>query len=121
MDRYVNKTFGIHISRVKTRLTTHYGVCGLFHGLKVLFCCVQNFQEEMALQPDAAQWMGWSLEQVAHMLGPRFPGQHIWVVRASTMYLNKFSCYHNFVESNMFGAPEHSFYSRDTGAFHHLR
>ncbi|TWW80325.1 mitochondrial protein C2orf69 homolog [Takifugu flavidus] len=82
---------------------------------------IQNFQDEMALQPDAAQWLRWSLEQVAVTLGHRFPDQHIWVVRASTLYLNKFSCYHNFVDSNMFGAPEHSFYSRDFGAFHHLR
>lgn len=87
----------------------------------MVFWSLQNFQDEMALQPDAAQWLCWSLEQVAHMLGHRFPDQHIWVVRASTMYLNKFSCYHNFVESNMFGAPEHSFYTRDFGAFHHLR
>ena len=83
--------------------------------------CVQNFQEEMALQPEGAQWLSWSLEQVALILGRRFPDRHIWVVRASRMYLHKFSCYHNFVESNMFGAPEHSPYSSDFGAFRHLR
>ncbi|KAM6934519.1 mitochondrial protein C2orf69 homolog [Xenentodon cancila] len=82
---------------------------------------IQNFQEEMALQPDGAQWLSWSLEQVALTLGRRFPDRHIWVVRASRMYLHKFSCYHNFVESNMFGAPEHSPYSPDCSAFHHLR
>lgn len=82
---------------------------------------IQNFQEEMALQPEGAQWLCWSLEQVALTLGRRFPDRHIWVVRASRMYLHKFSCYHNFVESNMFGAPEHSPYSPDWGAFHHLR
>ncbi|KAF0026028.1 mitochondrial protein C2orf69 homolog [Scophthalmus maximus] len=79
---------------------------------------IQNFQEEMAVQPEGAQWLTWSLEQVASTLGRRFPGQHVWVVRASRMYLHKFSCYRNFVESNMFGAPE---YSRDFGAFPHLR
>ncbi|XP_067459047.1 mitochondrial protein C2orf69 homolog [Thunnus thynnus] len=82
---------------------------------------IQNFQEEMALQPEGAQWLCWSLEQVALTLGRRFPDHHVWVVRASRMYLHKFSCYHNFVESNMFGAPEHSTYSQDFGAFHHLR
>ncbi|XP_061579800.1 LOW QUALITY PROTEIN: mitochondrial protein C2orf69 homolog [Cololabis saira] len=82
---------------------------------------IQNFQEEMAVQPDGAQWLSWSLEQVALLLGRRFPDRHIWVVRASRMYLHKFSCYHNFVESNMFGAPEHSPYSPDFGAFRHLR
>lgn len=79
---------------------------------------IQNFQEEMALQPDGSQWLRWSLEQVAFILGRRFPGRYVWVVRASHMYLHKFSCYHNFVESNMFGAPEHS---ANYGAFRHLR
>ncbi|XP_007238915.2 mitochondrial protein C2orf69 homolog [Astyanax mexicanus] len=79
---------------------------------------IQNFQQEMALQPDAAPWQCWSLERVAVMLGARFPGCHIWVIRASRMYLHKFSCYQNFVESNLFGAPEHS---PDYGALRHLR
>ncbi|KAL6485117.1 hypothetical protein MHYP_G00071620 [Metynnis hypsauchen] len=79
---------------------------------------IQNFQQEMALQPEAAPWQCWSLERVAVMLGSRFPGCHIWVVRASRMYLHKFSCYQNFVESNLFGAPEHS---PDYGALRHLR
>ncbi|XP_042350803.1 UPF0565 protein C2orf69 homolog isoform X2 [Plectropomus leopardus] len=82
---------------------------------------IQNFQEDMALQPEGAQWLSWSLEQVALTLGRRFPDRYVWVVRASHMYLHKFSCYHNFVESNMFGAPEHSLYSPDFGAFLHLR
>ncbi|KAJ8012431.1 hypothetical protein DPEC_G00042700 [Dallia pectoralis] len=79
---------------------------------------IQNFQREMALQQDGAQWLSWSLEQVALTLGRRFPNRHIWVVRASRMYLHKFSCYRNFVESNLFGAPEHT---PDYGAFRHLR
>lgn len=82
---------------------------------------IQNFQEEMSLQPEGSQWLSWSLEQVALILGQRFPDRHIWVVRASRMYLHKFSCYHNFVESNMFGAPEHSSYSTGFGAIFHLR
>ncbi|XP_075937891.1 mitochondrial protein C2orf69 homolog [Anarhichas minor] len=82
---------------------------------------IQNFEEEMALQPEGAQWLSWSLEQVALTLGRRFPGRHVWVVRAGRMYLHKFSSYHNFVESNMFGAPEHSPYSPDSGAFLQLR
>lgn len=82
---------------------------------------IQSFQEEMALQPEGAQFVSWSLEQVAVTLGRRFPDRHVWVVRASRMYLHKFSCYHNFVESNMFGAPEHSAYSAKFGAFCHLR
>lgn len=72
----------------------------------------------MALRPEGVQWVSWSLEQVALHLSRRFPGRYIWVVKASRMYLHKFSCYCNFVESNMFGAPE---YSSDFGAFVHLR
>lgn len=82
---------------------------------------IQNFQEEMSLQPDSVQWLQWSLEQVALILGRRFPDRYIWVVRASRMYLHKFSCYQHFVECNMFGAPEHSLYSPGSGAFCQLR
>lgn len=82
---------------------------------------IQNFQEEMSLQPEGSLWLRWSLEQVAFALGRRFPDCHIWVVRASRMYLHKFSCYQNFVESNMFGAPEHSPYSKSFGTVVHLR
>lgn len=82
---------------------------------------IQNFQEEMSLQAEGSRWLSWSLEEVAVLLGRRFPDRHVWVVRASRMYLHKFSCYRNFVESNVFGAPEHSGYSEQVGAFHHLR
>lgn len=74
----------------------------------------------MSLQSEASQWVSWSLEQVALILGRRFPDRYIWVVRASRLYLHKFSCYQNFVESSVFGAPEHSGYS-ECGAFQQLR
>ncbi|XP_061774711.1 mitochondrial protein C2orf69 homolog isoform X2 [Nerophis ophidion] len=48
---------------------------------------IQNFQDEMVLQPEGVQWLSWSLEQVAMMLGARFPQDHIWVIRASRMAL----------------------------------
>ncbi|XP_019724740.1 mitochondrial protein C2orf69 homolog [Hippocampus comes] len=82
---------------------------------------IQNFQEEMASQPECAPWLAWSLEQVSVTLGRRFPGHHVWVVRASRMYLHKFSGYRHFVDSNMFGAPQHAPYSPDGGALRHLR
>lgn len=82
---------------------------------------IQNFEEEMALQPEGCQWLSWSLERVAVTLGKHFPNRHIWLVRASSMHLHKFSSYQNFVESNLFGAPEHSPYSPDSRAFRHLR
>ncbi|KAG7279569.1 hypothetical protein CRUP_034157 [Coryphaenoides rupestris] len=72
---------------------------------------IQNLQEEMAVQPEGAKWLSWSLEQVALRLGRRFPGHTVWVVRASSMYLHMFSGYHNFVDGNLFGAPEHGPYS----------
>ncbi|MBN3307512.1 CB069 protein, partial [Amia calva] len=62
----------------------------------------------MAAHQENGQWQHWSLERVAELLSHRFPGRHVWVVRAAQMYLHKFSCYENFVESNAFGAPEHS-------------
>ncbi|XP_056281205.1 mitochondrial protein C2orf69 homolog isoform X2 [Pseudoliparis swirei] len=82
---------------------------------------IQNFEEEMSLRPEGAQWLSWSLERVALTLGRRFPDRHVWVVRAGRMYLHMFSSYRNFVESNMFGAPEHSAYSSGSGAFLQLR
>ncbi|XP_072296271.1 mitochondrial protein C2orf69 homolog [Eucyclogobius newberryi] len=82
---------------------------------------IQNFQEEMRLHTDAAPWLSWSLERVGRVLGHRFPDSHVWVVRASRMYLHKFSCYRHFVECNMFGAPEHAAYSAGRGAFCQLR
>ncbi|XP_049584901.1 mitochondrial protein C2orf69 homolog [Syngnathus scovelli] len=82
---------------------------------------IQNFQEEMSSQPECAQWLAWSLEQVGVALGRRFPGHHVWVVRASRMHLHKFSSYRNFVESNLFGAPQHGPYSPDGGALRQLR
>ncbi|KAH0621622.1 hypothetical protein JD844_023139 [Phrynosoma platyrhinos] len=78
---------------------------------------VQNYHEIMICHPENFQWEQWCLENVAAILGRRFPGSYVWVIKCSRMHLHKFSCYDNFVESNMFGAPEHS---ADFGAFRHL-
>uniref|UniRef100_A0A8D0G8N0 Chromosome 2 open reading frame 69 n=1 Tax=Sphenodon punctatus TaxID=8508 RepID=A0A8D0G8N0_SPHPU len=71
----------------------------------------------MVCHPENYQWERWSLENVATILSHRFPNSYVWVVKCSRMHLHKFSCYDNFVTSNMFGAPEHS---TDFGAFRHL-
>lgn len=71
----------------------------------------------MMCHPENFHWERWCLENVAAILGRRFPGSYIWVIKCSRMHLHKFSCYDNFVASNMFGAPEHS---SDLGAFKHL-
>ncbi|XP_005366410.1 UPF0565 protein C2orf69 homolog [Microtus ochrogaster] len=78
---------------------------------------VQNYHEIMTRHPENYQWENWSLENTAAILARRFPDSFIWVVKCSRMHLHKFSCYDNFVKSNMFGAPEHD---PDFGAFKHL-
>ncbi|XP_010195769.2 mitochondrial protein C2orf69 homolog isoform X2 [Colius striatus] len=78
---------------------------------------VQNYHDIMSCHPENFQWEHWSFENVATILARRFPNSFIWVVKCSRMHLHKFSCYDNFVLSNMFGAPEHS---TDFGAFRHL-
>ncbi|XP_004459006.2 mitochondrial protein C2orf69 homolog [Dasypus novemcinctus] len=78
---------------------------------------VQNYHEIMTHHPENYQWENWSLENVATILAHRFPSSYIWVIKCSRMHLHKFSCYDNFVKSNMFGAPEHN---TDFGAFKHL-
>ncbi|XP_019378428.1 PREDICTED: UPF0565 protein C2orf69 homolog, partial [Gavialis gangeticus] len=78
---------------------------------------VQNYHDVMSSHPENFQWEHWSFENVATILAHRFPNSFIWVVKCSRMHLHKFSCYDNFVASNMFGAPEHS---TDYGAFKHL-
>ncbi|XP_059134271.1 mitochondrial protein C2orf69 homolog [Peromyscus eremicus] len=78
---------------------------------------VQNYHEIMTRHPENYQWENWSLENIATILAHRFPNSYIWVIKCSRMHLHKFSCYDNFVKSNMFGAPEHT---PDFGAFKHL-
>ncbi|XP_021054317.1 UPF0565 protein C2orf69 homolog [Mus pahari] len=78
---------------------------------------VQNYHEIMTRHPENYQWENWSLENIATILARRFPNSFIWVIKCSRMHLHKFSCYDNFVKSNMFGAPEHT---PDFGAFKHL-
>lgn len=82
-----------------------------------VFFTFQNYHEIMTRHPENYQWENWSLENVATILAHRFPNSYIWVIKCSRMHLHKFSCYDNFVKSNMFGAPEHS---TDFGAFKHL-
>ncbi|XP_029461898.1 UPF0565 protein C2orf69 homolog isoform X2 [Rhinatrema bivittatum] len=76
-----------------------------------------NYRNIMACHPENFRWERWSLENTAAVLARHFPNSHIWVIKSSRMHLHKFSCYDNFVASNMFGAPEHS---TNFGAFKHL-
>ncbi|XP_069471905.1 mitochondrial protein C2orf69 homolog isoform X2 [Ambystoma mexicanum] len=76
-----------------------------------------SFEEDMAYHPENYRWKRWSFENAAALLSRRFPKHSIWIVKSSRMHLHKFSCYDNFVQSNLFGAPEHS---TDLRAFTHL-
>ncbi|XP_068101320.1 mitochondrial protein C2orf69 homolog [Hyperolius riggenbachi] len=69
---------------------------------------VQNYRDVMSAHPENYRWKQWSFEDIASILSRRFPASYIWIVKPSRMHLHKFSCYDNFVESNMFGAPKHS-------------
>ncbi|KAM4024500.1 mitochondrial protein C2orf69 homolog [Anomaloglossus baeobatrachus] len=78
---------------------------------------VQNYRDIMAKHSENYRWKCWSLEDISAILSERFPASYIWIVKPSRMHLHKFSCYDNFVSSNMFGAPKHS---PDLGAFRQL-
>ncbi|XP_069589724.1 mitochondrial protein C2orf69 homolog [Ranitomeya imitator] len=78
---------------------------------------VQNYRDIMAKHSENFRWKCWSLEDISAILSDRFPASYIWIVKPSRMHLHKFSCYDNFVSSNMFGAPKHS---TDLGAFRQL-
>ncbi|XP_069839457.1 mitochondrial protein C2orf69 homolog [Dendropsophus ebraccatus] len=78
---------------------------------------VQNYRDTMADHSENFRWKCWSLEDISSILSERFPSSYIWIVKPSRMHLHKFSCYDNFVSSNMFGAPKHSL---ELGAFRQL-
>ncbi|XP_075036194.1 mitochondrial protein C2orf69 homolog isoform X2 [Mixophyes fleayi] len=74
----------------------------------VMSMCAGNYRDLMASHSENFRWKQWSLEDIAAILSQRFPSSYVWIVKPSRMHLHKFSCYDNFVESNMFGAPKHS-------------
>ncbi|XP_053546941.1 mitochondrial protein C2orf69 homolog [Bombina bombina] len=78
---------------------------------------VQNYRDVMLSHAENFRWNHWSLEDIAGILSHRFPSSYIWIVKSSRMHLHKFSCYDNFVDSNMFGAPNHT---TELGAFKQL-
>ncbi|XP_018424716.1 PREDICTED: UPF0565 protein C2orf69 homolog [Nanorana parkeri] len=81
---------------------------------------VQNYRDVMASHSENFRWKRWSLEDIATILSRRFPSSYIWIVKPSRMHLHKFSCYDHFVESNLFGAPEHSVELRAIRQLHSL-
>jgi len=75
--------------------------------------------ENMERHADNNKWKQWNLEATAKILERRFPNSFVWVVRPSRYHLNTFACYQNFVETNMFGIPDHR--NHDYGALYHLK
>lgn len=73
----------------------------------------------MERHSDNKKWKQWNLESAAKILEKRFPNSFVWVVRPSRYHLNTFACYQNFVETNMFGVPDHR--NPEYGALKHLR
>ena len=73
----------------------------------------------MAKHKDHKSWQMWDLEAVAAILEKRFPNSFIWVIRPSQYHLHTFSCFGNFVESSVFGVPDHR--NNEYGALKHLQ
>lgn len=80
---------------------------------------VQDFRENMLKHRDNHKYEEWCLEATSQILSKSSPSSHILIIKPSVLELGTFSCYHNFVESNKFGAPSHSM--ETTKAWHHLR
>lgn len=80
---------------------------------------VQDYEENMESHRDNKKWKQWSLESTAKILERRFPNSFVWVIRPSRYHQSTFACYHNFVEANLLGVPDHT--NHDYGALFHLR
>jgi len=78
---------------------------------------VQELPEIQGQHRDNKRYMEWNLEETALLLSQAF-SQNIIVVRPSRMELKTFSCYDNFVESDLVGSPSHS---QNSGARDHLK
>lgn len=63
-------------------------------------------------------WAQWDLESTSKLLSKRFPSSFIWVVKSSRLHLGTYACYNNFVETSVFGVPDHN---TNVAALPHLR
>ncbi|XP_046369630.2 mitochondrial protein C2orf69 homolog [Haliotis rufescens] len=79
---------------------------------------VQDYPERMSNHRDNKRYLQWNLENTAQILLKRFQDSAVFVVKPSSMHLNTFSVYSNFVETNDFGSPTHSRFPR---AWIHLK
>ena len=74
---------------------------------QIIVFALQNYIEEMQCHKENKAWKEWDLESTARLLCRRFPKSFIWIVKANVMTLGTFACYSNFVETNMYGTPDH--------------
>ena len=74
--------------------------------------------ENMAAHSSNKAWVQWDLETTSKLLSKRFPGSFIWVVKSSRLHVGTYACYDNFVETSVFGVPDHN---TNIGAIPHLR
>ncbi|KAK3589567.1 hypothetical protein CHS0354_043022 [Potamilus streckersoni] len=96
-------------------------ICGSINTAKhhLLFFSgdVQDYPEKMKAHRDNVQYLEWNLESTAELLQNKFNDAVIFVVKPSKMFLQTFSIYSNFVESNQEGTPT---FSSEFGGFTHL-
>lgn len=91
----------------------------LIERFQLKFLDFQDYEENMESHRDNKKWKQWSLESTAKILERRFPNSFVWVIRPSRYHQSTFACYHNFVEANLLGVPDHT--NHDYGALFHLR
>lgn len=51
------------------------------------------------------KWSCWSYEDTCALLHHKFVDSYVWLIKPSRLHDGTFSCYDNFLQSNMFGAP----------------
>ncbi|KAL3831877.1 hypothetical protein ACJMK2_023574 [Sinanodonta woodiana] len=77
----------------------------------------QDYPEKMKAHRDNVHYLEWNLESTAELLQKNFDDTVIFVMKPSKMFLQTFSIYSNFVESNQEGTPT---FSSEFGGFRHL-
>lgn len=54
-----------------------------------------------------ADYSEWNLENTAKILNKKYTESCVWVIKPTKMILNTYSSYENFVNSGVYGIPEH--------------
>ena len=86
---------------------------------QILFFFSQDYDENMKKHKANKMWRQWNLEDTAKKLERRFPSSFVWVVRPGMYHDDTYSRFHNFVETDSLGVPDHR--NSDDAALKHLR